>query len=103
MSIDTIRVPDALRPGTKEFLTSYADAIEARLGDTHARMDRALTAHQLPQLPEIRQRFLAARRAWEKHFWVRVADHLAAGDPLDRAVALADEDILALSTLVDAL
>ena len=67
-------------------------------------MDAQTLALQGPAGKLIRRRFLAATEAWQKLFWARLgAHHLGEGQPLETSVAAADEDLLALSTLLHAL
>ena len=64
------------------------------------KLEQEIRAISGEQAVFIRRGFLRAEQTWEKFFWARVAHHLASGKAPDEVLALADEDILALSTLL---
>ena len=104
MKLEDLRLPDLLKAETAAFAQRYGDAIGARLTPALPKIDADLKGLGGPQAPHLRRHYLRADAVWEKFFWARLGIHLVAEtEPLDRAIQLAEEDLLALTATLHAL
>ena len=101
MKLETADVLELLRDGTKSFVSANGRSIASALSPMKASLDKQARALSGAAGLVLKKRTLEAHELWERFFWCRVASHhLKQGLSLDEALRLADEDLLALATLL---